>query len=428
VLFSVFVLLSSYSVHAQVSFSDAVRLAVKDSSKMEAARSDGFKAQENLAAMKDIFIPSVVMGAGVGSAYGPTLTLPTIFSVNAQSLVFSAQQRSYLRAAHSNLQAAQLAQDEARQEIEEDAVVTYLELDHTQKTQSGLQEQFEFAVKLVSVIQDRVNAKLDSEIDLKKARRAALGIKLHEMQVEDDSEGLRRHLADLTKLPVNSCTILAETIPDVPVPGPAEISPEKALPESPGVLAAEANVEARAQQARGDAQYVWRPQITFGAQYGRISPIENVSKFYNINGQYNSLSGGVQIQFPLFDEVRKASARQSAADLAKATLDLNGIRAAEEEGRRKLQHAVTELAIKSQLAELDYGIAQDALQSVLIQLHAPAGAMPITPREEQNAHIEERQRYLDLLDARRDAIKAEVAYLRQSGQLESWLQSIGVTP
>jgi outer membrane protein TolC len=356
------------------------------------------------------------------------LNLPTIFSVNAQSLVFSSQQRSYLRSAHFNLQAAQLARDQARQEVEEDAVVTYLLLDHAQKTQSGLQEQFEYAVRLVSVIQDRVNAKLDSELDLKKARRAALEIKLHQMQDEDDREGLCRHLADLTKLSANNCTILAETIPDIPAPAPAELSPEKNLPESPGILAAEANVEAKAQQARGDAQYAWRPQITFGAQYGRISPIENVSKFYNINGQYNSASVGVQIQFPLFDQVRKASARQTAADAARAVLDLNGLRAAEEEGRRKLQHAVRELAIKSQLAELDYGIAQDALQSVLIQLHSPAGAMPITPREEQQAHIEERQRYLDLLDARRDALKAEVEYLRQSGQLESWLQSIGVTP
>jgi outer membrane protein TolC len=427
-LFSAFVLLLSYSAHAQVSFSDAIRLALKNSSKMTAAKGDEFKAQENLAAMKDIFIPSVVMNAGAGTAYGPTLTLPTIFSVNAQSLVFSPQQRSYLRAAHSNLQAAQLAQDEARQEVAEDVIVTYLLMDHAQKTQSALQEQFEYAVRLVLVIQDRVNAKLDSELDLKKARRGALEIKLHQMQAEDDHEGLRSHLADLTQLPVDQCTILADTIPDMPVVAPAELSPDKPFPESPGILAVEANAEAKAQQARGDAQYAWRPQVSFGAQYGRISPIENVSKFYNINGQYNSASVGVQVQFPLFDRVRKASARQTAADAARAALDLNGLRATEEEGRRKLRQAVRELAIKSQLAELDYGIAQDDLQSVLIQLHAPAGATPITPREEQNAHIEERQKYVDLLDARRDALKAEVAYLRQSGQLGSWLQSVGITP
>ena len=88
--------------------------------------------------------------------------------------------------------------------------------------------------------------------------------------------------------------------------------------ESPGVMAAKANLEAKTEQARGDAKYAWNPQIRFGAQYGRISPIENVSQFYNINGHYNSASVGVQIQFPLFDEVRKASARQSAADAARA--------------------------------------------------------------------------------------------------------------
>ena len=86
-----------------------------------------------------------------------------------------------------------------------------------------------------------------------------------------------------------------------------------------------------------------------------------------------------------------------------------------------------ELAIKSQLAELDYGIAQDELQSVLIQLHASTGSAPVTPKRRQNAWIEEREKYLALLDAKQ-AVKAEVTYLHQSGQLEGWLQSFSVSP
>ena len=41
------------------------------------------KAQRNLAIARDIFIPSVVTGGGIGWSYGITLTVPTIFTVNA---------------------------------------------------------------------------------------------------------------------------------------------------------------------------------------------------------------------------------------------------------------------------------------------------------------------------------------------------------
>ncbi len=382
--------------------------------------------------MKRIYIPSVVVGAGVGTAYGPTLNLPTIFNINTQSLVYSPQQHSYIRAAHSNLQAAQLALDQSRQEVEEDTIATYLSLDYAQRMSSTLQEEFGHAVKLVSVIQDRVDAKLDSPLDLKRARRTALEIKLHQMQEEDDLASARQHLGDLTGVPLDNVTIVPESIPDIPAAASSEYEMNQSIaegptPESPGILAAEANAQAKKLQARGDAQYIWRPQINFGAQYGRISPLENVSQFYNINGQYNSASVGVQIQIPLLDRVRQASAHETAADAARAELELKDLRAAEEEGRSKLRRSIGELAIKSQLAELDYGIAQDELQSVLIQLHSPSGTQPLTPRGEERAHMEEREKYMALLNARRDLNNSAITYLRQSGQLENWLQSMHIS-
>ena len=48
----------------------------------------------------------------------------------------------------------------------------------------------------------------------------------------------------------------------------------------------------------------------------------------------------------------------------------------------------------------------------------------MTPEDEQNAHIRERQRYLDLLDAKLELFKAKVWILRQQGQFGAWLQSL----
>jgi hypothetical protein len=41
-----------------------------------------------------------------------------------------------------------------------------------------------------------------------------------------------------------------------------------------------------------------------------------------------------------------------------------------------------------------------------------------------NARIQERQKYLDVLEARLQLTKTEISLLRQAGELEKWIQSI----
>ena len=47
----------------------------------------------------------------------------------------------------------------------------------------------------------------------------------------------------------------------------------------------------------------------------------------------------------------------------------------------------------------------------------------MTPKDEQNARIQERQRYLDLLDADFQLRQIQINMLRMNGQLEDWLKS-----
>lgn len=417
-------LLLAAAAPAQISFSAAVNQALANSPRVKTAQDDLTKARASLAVMKDIFVPSVVVGAGLGTAYGITLGVPTIFTVTAQSLVYSPQQRSYIRSGHLDLKAAQLALDDARDQVAEDAANTYLTLNHDQAAVAALTDQFGYQLKLVDIVQDRVNAHFDNELDLKKARRDALQMRLQLMQMQDDLNSQRAHLAALTGIAEDSLTAQADTIPDLP-PMPDDAA--QSLPDGPGILAAEANQQAREIRARGDAQYTWKPIVSFGGQYGRVSPIENVSEFYNLHGNYNSASIGVQIQLPVLDRVRAAAARQSAADAAHGAIDMETQKLELADGRRKLQRAASELTVKAQLADLDYGIADDELQSVLIALHASNGGPPLTPKDEQNARIQERQKYLEMLDTRLDASRAEISYMRQAGQLQGWLQSLAPT-
>jgi outer membrane protein TolC len=409
--------------HAQVSFTAAIEMALRNSPRVRAADNDFQKARAGLAGLKDIYIPSVVMGGGVGDTYGITLSVPTIFTINAQSLVYSAQQRAYIRAAHSDLQASTYALAEARHQVEEDCAVTYISMDNAGRVVATLAEQYTYAMKLVSIVEDRLNAKLDSELELLKARRGAVQIKLQQLQAEDELESTRGHLAQLTGLWAEGLATAPESIPSIP-----SSTVSVSFADSPGLLAAEQSAKAKLERARGDGKYTWRPLITFGAQYGRISPINDVSNFYDLHNNYNTANIGFQIQFPLVDKVRKSAAQQALLDATHAALDLEGLRFDESEGRRKLQRSIPELEAKTELAELDFDIAQNELESTGIQLHASQGGAPLTPKEEQTAHMQERQRYLDLLDAKLQLLRARIYLLRQSGQLEGWLQSLKDVP
>ena len=414
--------------NAQISFTSAINLALQNSSRVKIAENDVQKAQAALAVTRDIFIPSVVASGGAGYSYGITLTVPTIFTINAQSLVFSPSQRFYIRAAQMDLRAALLTLADTREQVEEDTAITYLSLDHAQNTVAAFKEEYGFASKLVSIAQDRLHAGVENELDLKKSRRAAIQIELNELQAEDNLGVLREHLGDLIGLPGNRLTTVADSIPSPPSIEVSMASYSLHHPDTSIALSAEANAEAKRQRASGDSRYTWMPQVVFSAQYGRISPVNNVSDFYNLHGNYNAAFAGIQIQFPLLDKVRSAAARESIAEASRATHQLEVLQGEQRENRLKLQHSITELLTRSELAELDQGIAQDELKTTMIDLKTSSGGRLTTPEDEQNARIRERQRYLDVLDAKLEVFKAKVSMLRQTGQFGAWLQSLIQAP
>lgn len=389
---------------------------------MRGAELDLKKAQQNLAIAKDIFVPSVVTGGGLGWTYGITLTVPTIFTVNAQSLVYSNQQRFAIRAAHAEIEAAQFALAEARQQTEEDAAITLIQLDENRSALAALQEQQSFSAKLVSILEDRVRAGLDSELDLHKAQRGALQMDLQRMQAEDDRASLLSHLEELTGLPQSELELAHDSIPAIPDAGEPEIAAQSGF-ATPALLAAEATARAKMEHAKGDAHYTWRPIINFAAQYGRVSPINDVSAFYNLHGNYNTANVGVIFSFPMIDRVRKDAARLSMADAVRSEIDLQDQRSQEIANRMKISRSVRLIEARAKIADMDLTIAQDELKSVDIQLHGVSGSPPITPKEEQQARIQERQKYIDLLDARMQLAKARISLLRETGQLDGWVRS-----
>ena len=74
---------------------------------------------------------------------------------------------------------------------------------------------------------------------------------------------------------------------------------------------------------------------------------------------------------------------------------------------------------------MNYEIAQDELSAAEAESQHATGGPPITPKEVENAHIEERQKYVEMLDAKLQARKAQITFLRLTGGLDGWLASLG---
>jgi outer membrane protein TolC len=321
---------------AQLSFASAIELALRHSPRVRAAQLDVQRAEAGLAIAKDIFIPSVTIGGGLGWSYGITLTVPTIFAVNAQSLIYSNEARFRIRAAHADIDAAHSALAEARQQVEEETAMAYINLEERQAILSVLMQQHEFARKLVTILEHRVKAGVDSEIALKRSQRGALEIELAQMQAADDCTSMAEHIAELTGLTGPEIAISAESIPSIP---DAHVAPSSDG-ANPGILSAELNAKSKLERARGDAGYRWRPIITFSGQYGRVSPINDVSSYYNLHGNYNTANVGVQFLLPLFDRVREAAAQVSMADAIHAQIDVSHEKAEQANSRLKLQRSI----------------------------------------------------------------------------------------
>jgi outer membrane protein TolC len=428
---------ASLRASAQISLSTAVDLALRNDPKVKMAQADVDRAIAALAEAHNAFVPSVVTEGGVGKSSGVPLGLPVVFSIYARSLAFNFSQEDYIRAAHDSIAAANFALNEARENTAQDIVTTYISLDNALQRKSAIIEAAGFALRVTQIVQDRFDAGLEPHIELTRSKRTAALLREQQLHIEDEIAALSAHLARATGLAGSHPDTIHESIPEFN----AAAIPENTGANSYGIQAAMANATAKQEIARGDARYRFRPQLAFSAGYSRISTaFTNYAQYYhgfntdlsgNQENSFNALDIGIQISIPILDLVHQAKARGSAAEAAHARFEIESERNQLFEGRLKLQHAAAELAAKAEVASLDRELAQDQLDALEIQLQSNAGnpnGPLLTPKDEQNARLQERQKYLDLLDADLELRQTQVNLMKNTGQLGDWLHSAITAP
>ncbi len=408
--------------YAQISFSTAVGLALKSSPKVLTAQADVDKALAALQQLRDAYIPNIVGGSGVGPpSYGYPLGQPSIFNITSQSLVFSYSQRDYLRAAQAALDATRLNLKDIREGVAEDTAVTYLALDRDMQRQAALQEQQGFSDRLVSIVQERLDAGQDTPIDLTTCRLTAAQIRLARLRAEDETAADQAHLARLIGLPAQGIGTTSSSVPAFPATS-SDLTAATMI-TSPAVESAYAVARSKRETAFGEARYLWRPQIYFQGQYSRFAKYTNIQDYY-LRFQQNNAAVGVQITVPLYDVAHRAKEREAAADAARAQHEADSIRDQFFDSRLRARHTAAELSTRAEIATLDQQLAQQQLGVMLVQLKAGSGNLSgpqMTPKDEQTARITEREKFVAVLNANFEAQQAAINLLRAAGELETWI-------
>ena len=408
---------------AQISFSTAVDLAVRNSHEIGMATADVNRAVAGVQESRDAYLPSFTLGSSVGYSYGFPVGQPTLFNGSAQSLLFSFSQPDYVRSARESLLAAQNSLKDTRQKIIAEAALDYFELDTDQRQLDALAQQHAYGERLIAIEQDRLAGGFSSATDLTRSQLTAAQLELKQMHLRNHADVLKARLANLTGLPVEDIATESQTLPPPPDLTARQQLLDRARNNNFGVQAADAAANSKLFVAFGDERQILRPQIAFGLQYSRYAKFNNYAEYYT-RFQHNNFEVGLNITVPVFDAVGRAKARASGADAVHAQEQANLFRQQLSEQTLQLQKSLDELAAQQKVARLQNDLARENLEAVTTQLQTSSSSgAPLTPKDEELAKIEERQRYTEMLDANFQLIQAQLNLLRSIGGIEDWARN-----
>lgn len=417
------------ALSAQVSLATVVDLAQKNSDAVKLAEADVAKARAVFSESKDVIIPSLSFSSGlpVFPEVGFTGQPPSIWSATVQSLVFSIPQKHYIDAARSGLRAATSRLKDAREQAALDASLAYVDLDAVNRELDTVHQQEDAATRLVDIEQQRAEAGVDPLANLLQAKLTAANLKLLRLHLETRAAKLSKQLAVLTGLPVGSISPDHASIPEIP-----QVHADEQPRTLPGIEAARFLARSRHDQAKGDQDTNYFPQLAFALQYNRNTTILNsVNQFFAKPLPANNLASGISIQIPLFDMGHRAKGRESAADALRATVEAEQAQRQNDLVISELTASLRELDALAEVASLKRQIAAEQLKTVQTSLEngngagAGPGAQPqLSPKTEQLARIDERQKYADSVEADLELAKARLGLLRALGHMQDWLNEI----
>jgi outer membrane protein TolC len=430
-----FLLLPASLLAEPVSLKRVVELALTHATGAAITAADEALASASYQELRNEYIPQLSSGAGLGYSYGFPLALegsaPALFNVTAQSALLHPALRDFTRAAKADSAVAALKTKDERNQIIQDAALSYAELAKWEQRLARLQETEAAANKMQAAVADRVQEGIDSELDGTKARLSAARVRLRIAEAQGAADVLREHLAKLTGLPAANIQTDPDSIPAPPVAAATEDAAKDAATTNPSVEAAVEHARAQYLRAQGEHKSLW-PSIDFAAQYALLSRFNNYQNYYipsrpcttslgeflcvTSSFQQNNATIGVSIRFPIFNSSQRSHAQAADADARKATKQAEAARNQVSEETLRLQRSVVQMQAARDVAQLEYEIAQKNLTAVQIRIDAGTATL----HDLDDARSQASERFIALQDVTFELERSQLGVLRSTGDLEKW--------
>jgi outer membrane protein TolC len=414
---AVLLLLPASLLAEPITLRHAVELALKHANGAAIAAADEQHASAAYLELRNSYIPQVTAGAGLGWSYGFPLSLegaaPSLFNLTAQSPLWHFELHDFLGAARAENAAAALRTKDQRDQVIQETVLAYAELQKWERRLLQMKEAELDAQKFQTVVADRVKEGIDSELEGTKARLSAARVHLRIAEAEGAADVLRERLSKLTGLPAADIQT-EDSLPALP-----EITAQEnavAVDANPAVKAAVEHARAQYLIAKGDHKS-WLPSLDFGAQYAVLSKFNNYQTYFQPGSfvRNNATVGGV-IRFSFLNAPRKAHAEAAAADALKARKQADAARNQLSEETLRLQRSITQLHAARDVAELEFEIAQKNVEATQTRMEASTANL----HDLDNARTQASERFIALQDVTFELERSQVALMRATGNLETW--------
>jgi outer membrane protein TolC len=411
-----------------ITLRQTVELALKHATSAAIAADDVQHASATYRELHNSYIPQVTVGAGLGWSYGFPLSLegsaPSLFNVTAQSALVHPELRPFLRAAELETSAASSRSKDQRNQIIQDTVLTYAELEKWEQRLARLHQAEPEAQKMQAAVADRVKEGIDSELEGTRARLSEARLRLRIAEAQGAADVLRERLSKLTGLPASGIQTETESIPALPEgakDGAQTVAHEdetvKATDSNPAVQSAVEHARAQFLIAQAEHKSLL-PTVDFAAQYALLSTINNYQNYY-VRGSFqsNNATVGVAIRFPIFNAAQRSRAQAADADARKAKSQADAARNQVSEETLRLQRSVTQMRAARDVAELEFEIAQKNIDAVQTRMNSATANL----HDLDNARTQASERFIALQDVTFELERSQVSLLRATGDLETWV-------
>jgi outer membrane protein TolC len=401
-----------------LAFRTAIELAIKNSTTSGLSQADLQRARALVAQSRNVYLPQMVAGSGLGASYGFPLSLegaaPSVFNVNFQGALFNMAQRNNIKAAKSDVEATSAQNADRRNEVIMETATDYIQLDLLVSSLTIQKEQQEAAQKFQDIVAQRIQAGLDSQVEATRAKLAAARTRMDIAQTEAAADQLRLRLSQLTGLTVSAIQTSTETIPQMPPVSQDEDMPGEAVKNNPAVKVADATAQAKQFHAQAERKQLY-PSVDYVGQFAVLARFNNYDQFFQ-KFQRNNVTAGVAIRFPFLNPVQRATADAARADAAKSRKEAQSVKEQVSTETLKMQRSVEQLAAAREVAQLEHQLALADIEAT----HAKIESGTASIKDEENARVAEHERYTAYLNSSFELDRTQIQLLRQIGQLETW--------